>query len=589
MFESVIKTLYLNARYDKDERTGRLNLIRPDALMYVIAGSDGSRKLKIKPKPEYTFYVANEDLKYHRLSVPIDKLTPITCEYSSRHKEMAKAVGLGDQFAYAKQDWRTKKDWIDKNLNGHPQIYFADMNIEDVYRLNFNEKHGEHSSDIEYATSFMDIEVRADLGEWEPHAAQVPICSICHLDAKSETIYVHVLNDPKVPMIAEVFSNLGEFVTMMREFFVTIREEAKIAILKDKGNPNSIHNFNFKFNFQLFETEADLIEGYFNTVKATRPDFCACWGINFDMLTIKNRAFKNGMNMADLVSDNTIPPDFRYFEYIEDADRFNSKAQTHFSRYFDKIFTTSPTQWYCQMSMHSNLRKRFQEPNYKLNTIGELYGYIKKVDLEDEGYHIKDVYTKNFKVFLKYAIMDVIVQFMVERANNDIPRYMVMCKDSRFTHGIRKTIGIKNDLATFLKDTKGEMIGNNKSYDIVESVPGAIIASPNNIKRKGINVMGVDTHIYRNCVDFDLKAEYPSIMISYNILKTTIYGRIINITFARDVGSGMVLNVPISDGACFNRMLETIDTSIFDMGQKYFGLPSLDQIISEIERSCIDK
>ena len=587
MVESIVKTLYINARYEKDERSGQLHKIRTDAMYYVIAGDDGSRKIKIKPEPEYTFYLATEDMKYHRLSCPIDKTVAITCKYSERHREMAKAVGLSNEYTFAKKDWKTKQNWINRNLHGHPQLYFADMNIEDVWKLNFNEKYGDHSSDINYRTSFMDIETRADLGNWEQHVAGVPICSITHIDSTTETIYVHVLDDKSVPEVRETFNNLKPFVDNMNGYLQQIREEAKIAIVKDKGKAESIHSFNFKFNFKLFDTEAGLIKGYFDTVKATKPDFCGCWGINYDMLTIKNRARKCGLNMADLVSEDNIPPDFRYFEYIEDSDRFDSKSATHYSRYFDKIFSTSATQFYCQMSLHSNLRKRFQEVNYKLNTIGEAYAYIKKVDLSDEGYTIKDVYSKNFKIFLKYAIMDVIVQFMIERVNSDIPRYMVSCKDSRFTHGIRKTIGIKNDLSIFLKSSKREISGNNKIYDIYEPIPGAIIASPNNIAKKGINIMGTQTHIYRLCIDLDMKAMYPSQMIAYNILKTTIYGRIVNICIKKDIGGGTVVNIPISDGATFNRMLETIDTSIFDIGQKYLGLPSVDQILTEIEKDCL--
>ena len=68
MEQAISKTLYIPARYSKTEYTGRLEKLREDAIFYVIAGTDGSRRIKIKPKPEYTFYVANEDLGYHRLS-----------------------------------------------------------------------------------------------------------------------------------------------------------------------------------------------------------------------------------------------------------------------------------------------------------------------------------------------------------------------------------------------------------------------------------------------------------------------------------------------------------------------------------------
>lgn len=589
MYQSIIKTLYLRAQYETDQRTGKVDKLCDDAIMYVVGKSDGSRTLKLQTKPNYTFFVAKKDLKYHRLSVPTEDLTPITCPYSQRFDYMANAVGLKDQYKNAKKDWRTKKDWIQRNLYNNSQLYQADIDIEDFYKLAFNEKYGDHSTDLEYTTSFTDIETRADLGDFEQHKAEVPICSICHVDSKTETIYVMVLNDPSVPEIKQLFGNLPEYVKHLRSFLNEVREECIERVKKDKGDVNFIHSFNFNYQFFLFEKEADLISKYFSVVCETKPDFCGIWNINYDMIMIKNRAAKLGLNMADLVSDSIIPPEYRYFEYVEDNERFNTKSQTHYSRYFDKIYTTSSTQFYCQMSLHSNLRKRFLENDYKLDSIGEKYAYMKKLDLESKGYHIKNVYVKNFQLFLDYAIVDPIVQFMIERVNLDIPRYMINCKDTKFHNGIRKTYGIKNDLLTFLKQNKNEIIGNNKSYDITESIPGAIVASPSNISKRGIKLLGTDTHIYRNCVDFDISSEYPTLMISYNILKTTLYGRIVNIYHSKDFGKGVVANIPISDGSCFNKMLQTLDTSIFDVGQQYFGLPSIDEIIAHIEKGCLRK
>ena len=586
MVESIVKTLYLNAKYGRDAR-GKTEKIRDDALLYVVARSDGTRALKMKKCPEYKFYVSKKDLGYHRFSVPIEDVDPIVCKYANRHDEMAKIIGISDQFKQAKSDWKTKRDWISRNIYGNSRLYRADLDIEDAFKLEFNEKNGDHTADIEYRTSFMDIETRADLGDFDQHKAVVPICSICHLDSSTKTIYVNVLRDPLVTMIDEVFGNLAGFVDYMNDYLQIVRNEAMVAIKADNGNPDSIDDFMFSYKFCLVDNEADLIKAWAYVLNITSPDFCACWGINYDMNMIKNRAAKLGLDMAELFSDNLVPPEYKYFAYIEDRDRHEPGSQTHYSRYVDKILTSSKTQLYCQMSLHSNLRRRFLEENYKLDTMGEKYAYIKKVDLKAEGVTIKNAYTKNFRVFLKYAIVDVIVQYMIERANGDIPRYMISCKDSRFTHGTKKTIGIKNELAIFLKESKGHIIGNNKVYDISEPVPGAIIASPNLIEKKGMNIMGVDTHIYENCVDFDVEAEYPSIYIAYNILKTTIYGRITMIYFARDIGDSRKINVPISDGATFNKMLETIDTSIFDIGEKYFGLPGVDDILAQIEKSCL--
>ena len=585
MINAIIKTLYLKPLYETNQN-GRISKVREDALLYVVGDNSGNRELKILQKPKYTFYLAKKPLGYHRLSVPIDDLIPITCNYSDRFEQMADSIGLKSEYIQAKKDWMTKREWIQQNLYNNSQLYFADNDIEDVFKMNFIEKSGDHATDLTYTSGFTDIEVRADLGDFNQHMAEVPICSICHLDAKSETIYVVVVNDPKVPMIKEVFNNLGEYVNNFRKLLKEIRNECIEEIIKHKSNPELVHSFNFNFKFFLMDNEKDLIIKYFDIIKELKPDFVGIWNINYDMIMIKNRAAKLGLNMADLISNNIISPEYRYFDHVEDKDRYDSKKQTHYSRYFDKIFSSSITQWYCQMSLHSNLRKRFLEKDYKLGTIGSKYAYIKKLDLESKGYHVSNVYVKNFKVFLDYAIIDPIVQFMIERMNNDIPRYMINCRNTKFFNGIKKTYGIKNDLCTFLKYTKNEIVGNNKSYDIVEAIPGAIIASPNNIARKGIELLGVKTHIYRNAVDFDIASEYPTLLISYNILKTTIYGRIINVYIKKDIGNEMIVNIPISDGTTFNKMIQTIDTAIFDIGQKYFALPSIDQLLTHIEKIC---
>lgn len=91
------------------------------------------------------------------------------------------------------------------------------------------------------------------------------------------------------------------------------------------------------------------------------------------------------------------------------------------------------------------------------------------------------------------------------------------------------------------------------------------------------------TYIYRNVCDFDLKSAYPNIMGAFNILKTTTYGRIITIKREKDYGQGIKGVMTVGNGVEFNKMLETIDTSIFDMGKQYFGLPTPTEIIEAIE------
>ncbi len=578
----VLKTLYL--RYSAGDKSKGIPR-RGDALLYLLGDSDGERELMITKEPLYQFYVSNEELEYHQLSRPIETLTPHVVKYSRRHYEMAQLVGLGDEYKLAKMDWTTKNDWIKRNLYGNPMLYNADVDIEDSFKMAYKRTNGNNVTDVKPSMGFSDIEVRADMGPFEQHAAVVPISSLCHLDAKSKTIYAIIVRDPNIPDMIEVENNLKDFVVNeLRPHLEAVRVASIEKIRSIDGNVDMVPEFDFKFEFIFVDSEEDAIVGYFDVIKMTAPDFCAIWNINFDMIFIKNRARKLGLSMSDLVSDPRIPPEYRSFVYHEDQERFDTKSATHYSRYFDQIYTTGSTQFYDHMSMHSNLRKRFQEENYKLDTMGEKYAFINKVDLASLGLHIKTVITENFRVFLKYAIQDVIVPWLIEYYNDDIAKYMLSCQDSRFSQGIRKTTLIKNDMSNFLRDNMNHIIGNNKPYDIREKIPGAIIAKPTNIVKKGITVLGIETHIYKNSVDLDLAAEYPNIMISYNILKTTSHGRIVDIYIPREM-DGLDFKQTVSNGTEFNQMLETLDTSILDIGVKYFGLPAFEDVIDLIENA----
>jgi hypothetical protein len=489
----LLKTLYLPSKYETNEK-GMLKKLRKDAMYIAYIDKAGNRRSKLVFEPQYTFYYGEKYDNYHRLSVPKEDCIPVTCKYEQRYNEMARVVGKQEEYKAAKQDWALKEEWIKRKLMASPKIYHADIDIEDFYKSCFLKKYGDYTRDVKYKTSFTDIECRADLGDVDARVAEVPICSMQHLDTTSKVIYYIVLKDDENKAIENVFSNPTEFVQSFIDFLEKDVKPRMKTLMQEAGADEdqiqkALDSLNFKYKLKLCNTEKEMIETYFKIIKDTRPDFCGIWNINFDIQYIARRSAMFNIDIANLISDESIPPEYRHFEFREDPQRYNKKSALNFSRFFDNIFSTCNTQWYCQMSMFSNLRRRWTMKNYKLDYIGEKYGYINKVDLRDLGYNIRDVYTKNFNIHSQYAIIDVIVQYCIERNTDDIQRYQQKCAKVRFSKGFGKTYLVKQELTQFLDITKNEIIGNNINYDIDEGkIPGAIVASPSLLRAKGLEL-----------------------------------------------------------------------------------------------------
>jgi DNA polymerase elongation subunit (family B) len=228
------------------------------------------------------------------------------------------------------------------------------------------------------------------------------------------------------------------------------------------------------------------------------------------------------------------------------------------------------------MSLFSNLRKRDILPSYKLDDIGEEYGGVKKLDLEAAGYTIKTVNIENFKTFLAYNIQDVYVQYCIEENQEDFDKYVMFASNTRLSKGVNVSYTIKNELMLDFFNND-EIIGNSIRYNIDEPLEGAIVARPELIENLGEKIFNRGSYIYNNSIDLDASSEYPSVMITFNISKSSIYGRIIEV----DTPNGEY----ISKGTDIIRQIETIDQSIFDLSKEYLDLPTPDEIIHDIEVS----
>ena len=145
--------------------------------------------------------------------------------------------------------------------------------------------------------------------------------------------------------------------------------------------------------------------------------------------------------------------------------------------------------------------------------------------------------------------------------------------------GFQASVTIKNEIMLYLI-RKNEIMGNAIDYGFSESFGGALVGDPTFIEQFGINISGNEnTYVFEDSVDLDASSLYPSVMILYNIFKSALYGRVVNI-FKPDGTS-------LGKGEGLFSDLQTIDQSIFDICETYMGLPQPVEFMKMLESASI--
>ena len=151
------------------------------------------------------------------------------------------------------------------------------------------------------------------------------------------------------------------------------------------------------------------------------------------------------------------------------------------------------------------------------------------------------------------------------------------------------SICVKNEIMLYLM-RQNLIIGNAIDYNIVEHFQGALVGLPSLIEQYGIKIPGCKkSYVFSLCCDSDASSLYPSMIISHNVSKDALFGRISAIyqgTTGKYLGIGVDKYENSEDKTNSLFMdLETIDISLFDITKQYFDLPTPGEIINIIGNS----
>lgn len=566
--KDIVNTMYFPPIWDRDGRNFALK--NRDALCYTTKTKSGKTELVINPVPKYKFYrTKGKNYKYPRISISENEVDEIDIIYYLRNSEFCKSIGLGDEYRNVKNTlpFQMQKQWMLKNIVASPYLYSVDFDIEDQFKLEYyrNATQGQPK----FKKSFMDIEV--DIEGFDGKViSEDPVCPInciTFFDENTMTAYAFLLdNQPYNKRLQYIKNNITNYI-----------ESTLLKKLPDYIEKNYVRNEKgLIINF--YNNEDRLIIDFFNVIHKLKPDFCGIWYIPFDIPYILNRLNRElKIDPTKICCHPDVPNEFKRIDYKRDPkrDSMDAKNKGQESELVDWCNITGYTQFYDARSMYSNIRKRFKENEYSLDAISNKELGEGKVPLSDYDLTIRTAAYKNYDIFLEYALTDTLRLYEMERKNNDLDAWYIYSRCTRLSKCHNVSIIIRNILTEKVFTPNKEVSGNNVIYEEWGKISGAMVAETYLCDASSVEINGKKTNLYRYLLDYDASSQYPSLTEILNICKSTVHYKGLAI-FVENVVDGM--KKILGDGDNFHQLLQTRITSIFELGQKYFNLPSVKEM-----------
>lgn len=494
---TIMNTLSANFKDENDKYHEGLILVYKDC--------DTGMKYKEEiVDPDYTFYVAKPDqrVSYNRFFIEKDKVEPVTVMHRNIEKEIANMTGNKKFFSENVTSGNRREN---QRLHAHPDIFRSDMNIEDYYRFEFDKTFKNEPCPI--TKSFLDIE--ADTihmaGDF-PQLGECPVNAVTLIFQDLNQVYTFLLETEGNQQIQDFKKSVEDG---------SVFPELKDFVTNAVNGPESaakfgIDKFNYNFLFYKEEDEIKLISDVFNGINTFKPDFCLAWNMSFDIPYLIERIKVLGYDPKDIICHKDF--NFKFCQYFIDERMLNEYAERG-----DFALISSYTCFIDQMIQYASRRKGRGRPlSFSLDYTGEVVAHVKKLDYKHITTNISELPYKDFKTFVFYNIMDVIVQVCIESKTGDLD-YMFtksLVNNTRYSKCHRQTVYLANrGIKEFNKD--GFIMGNNTNKFNPKpetKFPGAFVGDMVRINdHSKIRLGGIPIQVFNNLNDFDYASLYPSI------------------------------------------------------------------------------
>ena len=520
----------LNVTYIKPDRSKQIQ----ESFEVIYKTEDGSVHLSNEPA-EVDIYFTKEKFRNHNYNKPQEQLTRLDKKrvlFSQIRYAIAKEIG-DDGLKFIEYCYQNKVSEELNRLYGWRFCYLCDFQPEFYFIKDWYSKYKLNTPELSKA--FMDIEIdmmdfHVDLSDLKGNA-YAPVNCVTVFFEDSKECFTFVLR----PQVPGELSYKDEKLQERKQLFYDQERQHNELMADLKGFKNELRDsFEAMYgvvNYEIkeFDNEMALIYEVFKEINKRKPNYCLIWNMRFDIQYLIERIKILGYDPRTVICH----PDFKNpVCYFKQDSSYEIKKQT------DYFYCSSYTQYICQMRTYASIRKsQHTLKSVKLNAISDMVLGDKKIDYSEETDIIMFPY-KNWRKFIKYNIKDVLLQVGIERKTNDVLTYY-MRGNMNYTHYSKmfKETHLLRNVREIYFEKDGWVQGNNLNIisrdpnekDSEEepeeetSYKGAINADPIWNDNVGIEINGLKSNtIFKNCIDMDMEAFYPSIKIVNNMDASTL-------------------------------------------------------------------
>lgn len=296
-------------------------------------------------------------------------------------------------------------------------------------------------------------------------------------------------------------------------------------------SPIVIHEGELKYEYEIFQTEFDLLNAFADVICKYNPDIIAGWNIRgFDIPTLMGRM------RDDVYGDiNRFSPIGITSENIKDI----TDTQIHGTYVLDML------------DLYKNLTYIAQE-SYRLDAIAQFHLGEGKIAYEG-GLDL--IYENNISKFLQYSATDTNLLYELNEVLGHIDlRFELVKICSSSWRASERSMGQIDPLCVSYAKRQNKVCRDSiKTNEEFEKIPGAYVRSP----KPGI---------WGKVVDYDFTSLYPSIICSANIGPNTFVAKI--------------------DGALKDERVKTIVHNIIYDRESLNLYDKITLIIDPIKKTC---
>ena len=563
---TIVNTLFNKPKKNKDGKWGTpsIDLIAKDL-------DTGIKHRCNIYDPDYIYFIAKnpESIKHHLDFIPKSDVSRVMCKYRDITKSIAEVTNNKNFFStnIRMGDYRENE-----KLHTLNQIFFSDMNIEDYYRFWFSKTF----KNVTFTPnkSYLDIEVDViDIKGDFPEPGEAPVSVVTYIFNGIINTYIlrNIVNPNPLISQFERLYNDGLLDSELNDLIIDTVGGV------EKANKYNVANLQFRPRF--FDNEIQLIASLFAQINEDQPDFVLAWNMAFDIPYLIERIKNLGYTPESIICHKDFEDKSVYY-YID------ARSENDLAERGDYAFISSYSVYLDQMIQYASRRKGGPAiPSFSLNNIGTSECGVKKLDYHHITYDLGQLPYLDFKTYVFYNIVDVVVQMCIEAQVGDIDYVFnaSVMNNTRYSKIHRQTVYLRNKQTSFYWDL-GFVVGNNINKwneKPKEKFSGAFVADPNLVNDSAkLKINGIPVFLCDNLVDFDFSSLYPSTTREFNLSNPTQIGKIIIDKPVHDKENPLMED-EYDRGSAFVEDYVTHDHLSF--ASRWLGLPSYMKAYKEIK------